>query len=86
MIIGDVLVDVVIIHDVLMVGSVCVSGGHYKTHFSSSSFTFRNPEDVFREFFGGADPFADFFGKASKPTNHNPPTLTLTLHTVHMSN
>lgn len=25
-------------------------------------FTFRNPEDVFREFFGGTDPFADFFG------------------------
>ncbi|XP_051785086.1 dnaJ homolog subfamily B member 6b isoform X2 [Erpetoichthys calabaricus] len=24
-------------------------------------FTFRNPEDVFREFFGGRDPFADFF-------------------------
>ncbi|XP_020858411.1 dnaJ homolog subfamily B member 2 isoform X2 [Phascolarctos cinereus] len=25
------------------------------------TFTFRNPEDVFREFFGGQDPFADFF-------------------------
>jgi len=24
-------------------------------------FTFRDPEDVFREFFGGHDPFADFF-------------------------
>uniref|UniRef100_A0A8C6URC2 DnaJ heat shock protein family (Hsp40) member B6a n=1 Tax=Neogobius melanostomus TaxID=47308 RepID=A0A8C6URC2_9GOBI len=24
-------------------------------------FSFRNPEDVFREFFGGSDPFADFF-------------------------
>ncbi|XP_066301454.1 dnaJ homolog subfamily B member 6-like isoform X4 [Branchiostoma lanceolatum] len=24
-------------------------------------FTFRDPEEVFREFFGGADPFADFF-------------------------
>lgn len=27
-------------------------------------FTFRNPEDVFREFFGGRDPFSfEFFGK-----------------------
>uniref|UniRef100_A0A7N4NYZ8 DnaJ heat shock protein family (Hsp40) member B2 n=1 Tax=Sarcophilus harrisii TaxID=9305 RepID=A0A7N4NYZ8_SARHA len=25
------------------------------------TFTFRNPEEVFREFFGGQDPFADFF-------------------------
>ncbi|XP_047424241.1 dnaJ homolog subfamily B member 6b isoform X2 [Mugil cephalus] len=35
-------------------------GGHYD-HFGGSGFTFRNPEDVFREFFGGRDPFADFF-------------------------
>ncbi|XP_035475248.1 dnaJ homolog subfamily B member 6b isoform X2 [Scophthalmus maximus] len=34
-------------------------GGHYD-HFGGG-FTFRNPEDVFREFFGGRDPFADFF-------------------------
>ncbi|XP_029935575.1 dnaJ homolog subfamily B member 6b isoform X2 [Myripristis murdjan] len=35
-------------------------GGHFHNgdHFG---FTFRNPEDVFREFFGGRDPFADFF-------------------------
>uniref|UniRef100_A0A3Q0SMZ4 DnaJ heat shock protein family (Hsp40) member B6b n=1 Tax=Amphilophus citrinellus TaxID=61819 RepID=A0A3Q0SMZ4_AMPCI len=32
---------------------------HYD-HFGGG-FTFRNPEDVFREFFGGRDPFADFF-------------------------
>ncbi|KAM9839651.1 dnaJ homolog subfamily B member 6b [Aulostomus maculatus] len=32
-------------------------GGHYD-HFD---FTFRNPDDVFREFFGGRDPFADLF-------------------------
>lgn len=38
------------------------SGGHYD-HFGGG-FTFRNPEDVFREFFGGRDPFADFFGKS----------------------
>ncbi|XP_023143308.2 dnaJ homolog subfamily B member 6b isoform X1 [Amphiprion ocellaris] len=35
-------------------------GGHYD-HFGGGSFTFRNPEDVFREFFGGRDPFADLF-------------------------
>ncbi|XP_054622396.1 dnaJ homolog subfamily B member 6b [Dunckerocampus dactyliophorus] len=40
-------------------------GGGQHNHFGSSSFTFRNPEDVFREFFGGRDPFADFF--ASDP-------------------
>ncbi|XP_030612728.1 dnaJ homolog subfamily B member 6b isoform X2 [Archocentrus centrarchus] len=34
-------------------------GGHYD-HFGGG-FTFRNPEDVFREFFGSRDPFADFF-------------------------
>lgn len=35
-------------------------GTHYNgDHFG---FTFRNPDDVFREFFGGRDPFADFFG------------------------
>lgn len=39
------------------------AGGHYN-HFGGGSFTFRNPEDVFREFFGGRDPFADFFGKS----------------------
>ncbi|XP_035375759.1 dnaJ homolog subfamily B member 6b isoform X2 [Electrophorus electricus] len=35
--------------------------GNYEDHFNGG-FTFRNPEDVFREFFGGRDPFADFFG------------------------
>ncbi|XP_046879375.1 dnaJ homolog subfamily B member 6b isoform X1 [Hypomesus transpacificus] len=37
-------------------------GGHYHNgdHFGGE-FTFRNPEDVFREFFGGRDPFANFF-------------------------
>lgn len=37
-------------------------GGHYD-HFGGGGFTFRNPEDVFREFFGGRDPFADFFAE-----------------------
>ncbi|XP_053357298.1 dnaJ homolog subfamily B member 6b isoform X2 [Clarias gariepinus] len=36
-------------------------GGRYDDHFGGV-FTFRNPEDVFREFFGGRDPFADLFG------------------------
>ncbi|XP_071978482.1 dnaJ homolog subfamily B member 2 isoform X2 [Engystomops pustulosus] len=26
------------------------------------TYTFRSPEEVFREFFGGRDPFSDFFG------------------------
>ncbi|CAM4526183.1 unnamed protein product [Leuciscus chuanchicus] len=34
-------------------------GGHYDEDFMGG-FTFRNPDDVFREFFGGRDPFADF--------------------------
>lgn len=33
-------------------------------------FSFRNPEDVFREFFGG-DPFADFFGNTADRRNQN---------------
>lgn len=41
----------------------CFTGGHFN-HFGGSSFTFRNPDDVFREFFGGRDPFADFIGKS----------------------
>uniref|UniRef100_M3ZU75 DnaJ heat shock protein family (Hsp40) member B6b n=1 Tax=Xiphophorus maculatus TaxID=8083 RepID=M3ZU75_XIPMA len=40
-------------------------GGNHYDNFSHSGFTFRNPEDVFREFFGGRDPFADLFGKAT---------------------
>ncbi|XP_016388815.1 dnaJ homolog subfamily B member 6-like [Sinocyclocheilus rhinocerous] len=36
-------------------------GGHYDEDFMGG-FTFRNPDDVFREFFGGRDPFADFAG------------------------
>ncbi|XP_057680475.1 dnaJ homolog subfamily B member 6b isoform X1 [Corythoichthys intestinalis] len=36
-------------------------GGSHNNHFGGFGFTFRNPEDVFREFFGGRDPFADFF-------------------------
>ncbi|KAF2368512.1 DnaJ domain [Trinorchestia longiramus] len=32
---------------------------HFDPFDSYSSFTFRDPEEVFREFFGGSDPFAD---------------------------
>lgn len=43
-----------------------IAGGHFHNgnHFHET-FTFRNPEDVFREFFGGRDPFAEFFGEFS---------------------
>uniref|UniRef100_G3U069 J domain-containing protein n=1 Tax=Loxodonta africana TaxID=9785 RepID=G3U069_LOXAF len=41
-------------------------GGGGGSHFDSPfefGFTFRNPEEVFRDFFGGRDPFSfDFFG------------------------
>ncbi|XP_013921333.1 PREDICTED: dnaJ homolog subfamily B member 6-like [Thamnophis sirtalis] len=46
-------------------GKEGLNGGRGRCHFDSSfeyGFTFRNPEDVFREFFGGRDPFSfDFF-------------------------
>uniref|UniRef100_H3D5H0 DnaJ heat shock protein family (Hsp40) member B6b n=2 Tax=Tetraodon nigroviridis TaxID=99883 RepID=H3D5H0_TETNG len=55
--------------------SGAAGGGHFD-HFGGGGFTFRNPDDVFREFFGGRDPFANFFGKPSVPTPHrnNPVT------------
>jgi len=37
--------------------------------FSEFGFVFRNPEEVFREFFG-SDPFADFFGPSLHSHNH----------------
>ncbi|XP_007165533.2 dnaJ homolog subfamily B member 6 isoform X1 [Balaenoptera acutorostrata] len=55
------------------------SGGGGGSHFDSAcgfGFTFRNPDDVFREFFGGRDPFSfdffedpfeDFFGNRRGP-------------------
>ncbi|XP_047011878.1 dnaJ homolog subfamily B member 2 isoform X1 [Ictalurus punctatus] len=36
-------------------------GGTFSDDFPEFSFTFRSPDEVFREFFGGQDPFADFF-------------------------
>jgi len=34
----------------------------FPEYHSFPTFSFRNPNDVFREFFGGADPFASIFG------------------------
>ncbi|KAI5107297.1 dnaJ homolog subfamily B member 2 isoform X1 [Silurus meridionalis] len=36
-------------------------GGSFPDDFPGFTFTFRSPDEVFREFFGGQDPFADFF-------------------------
>lgn len=44
-----------------------VGGVHFDSPFEFG-FTFRNPDEVFREFFGGRDPFSfDFFGKFIVP-------------------
>ncbi|XP_070276328.1 dnaJ homolog subfamily B member 3-like isoform X2 [Myotis yumanensis] len=41
-------------------------GSHFDNPFEFG-FTFRNPDDVFREFFGGKDPFDDdFYGVADE--------------------
>ncbi|XP_031155911.1 dnaJ homolog subfamily B member 2 isoform X1 [Sander lucioperca] len=37
------------------------SSSDFSSDFPGFTFTFRNPDDVFREFFGGQDPFANFF-------------------------
>ncbi|XP_059199586.1 dnaJ homolog subfamily B member 2 isoform X2 [Centropristis striata] len=37
------------------------STSDFSSDFPGFTFTFRNPDDVFREFFGGQDPFASFF-------------------------
>ncbi len=41
-------------------------GGRYDEGFMGG---FRNPDDVFREFFGGRDPFADLFGRYRSKLN-----------------
>ncbi|XP_056610945.1 dnaJ homolog subfamily B member 2 isoform X1 [Triplophysa dalaica] len=38
------------------------SSSTFPDDFPGFTFTFRSPDEVFREFFGGQDPFADFFG------------------------
>ena len=40
---------------------------HNFGHFGPSfHFTFRTPEEVFADFFGGRDPFEDFFSNSGK--------------------
>lgn len=50
--------------------------GSSSSDFSSGfNFTFRSPDEVFREFFAGQDPFASFFDDFSSfggPTRHGP--------------
>ncbi|XP_064613717.1 dnaJ homolog subfamily B member 6-like isoform X6 [Liolophura sinensis] len=41
-------------------------------NFGFPSFHFRDPEDVFREFFGSGDPFADFFRGFGGPSFFTP--------------
>lgn len=43
----------------------------YRAH----RFAFRDPFDVFREFFGGRDPFAEFFFRPDFPFGHTTPDL-----------
>lgn len=33
------------------------------------TFTFRSPEEVFREFFGSGDPFSELFGEWTQDTS-----------------
>ncbi|XP_067370860.1 dnaJ homolog subfamily B member 2 isoform X2 [Channa argus] len=37
------------------------SSSDFSSDFPGFTFTFRSPDEVFREFFGGQDPFANFF-------------------------
>uniref|UniRef100_A0A4W6F0I5 J domain-containing protein n=1 Tax=Lates calcarifer TaxID=8187 RepID=A0A4W6F0I5_LATCA len=37
------------------------SSSDFSSDFPGFTFTFRSPDEVFREFFGGQDPFASFF-------------------------
>ncbi|MBN3295104.1 dnaJ homolog subfamily B member 2 [Amia ocellicauda] len=41
------------------------SDGPSPADFPGFTFTFRSPEEVFREFFGGQDPFSNFFDEFS---------------------
>lgn len=53
------------LHEILIVFYICFigsAGSSFPDDFPGFSFTFRSPDEVFREFFGGQDPFADFFG------------------------
>lgn len=39
--------------------------------FGAFHFTFRSPMEVFAEFFGGRDPFEDFFGSSGRTVCRN---------------
>ncbi|XP_077473234.1 dnaJ homolog subfamily B member 2 [Stigmatopora argus] len=41
------------------------SNSDFSSDFPGFGFTFRSPDEVFREFFGGQDPFASFFDEFS---------------------
>ena len=46
-------------------GSASFNFGDFDAGFGH--FSFRDPEEVFRDFFGGRDPFHEFFGGGSSP-------------------
>ncbi|XP_008296367.1 dnaJ homolog subfamily B member 2 [Stegastes partitus] len=51
------------------------STSDFSSDFPGFTFTFRNPDEVFREFFGGQDPFASFFDDFSSfgsSSHHGP--------------
>lgn len=49
-------------------GTASFNHDPFRAHFHR--FAFRDPFDVFREFFGGRDPFADFFFKPGMLSSH----------------
>lgn len=59
-------------HKGLMNGGGGMSSSHFGGAEPHFGFTFRNPEDVFQEFFGGRDPFAEFFDDFDRRGSHNP--------------
>lgn len=54
-------------------GSAGFNHDPFRAHFHR--FTFKDPFDVFREFFGGKDPFADFFFRPDFAFGHMTPDL-----------
>lgn len=55
-------------------GTASFNHDPFRGHFHR--FAFRDPFDVFREFFGGRDPFADFFFKPDFAFGHSTPDLS----------
>uniref|UniRef100_A0AAQ6AQN7 J domain-containing protein n=1 Tax=Amphiprion ocellaris TaxID=80972 RepID=A0AAQ6AQN7_AMPOC len=54
------------------------SSSDFSSDFPGFTFTFRSPDEVFREFFGGQDPFASFFDDfssfGSSSSHHHGPS------------